>query len=74
MGVPEIGTKNWNSQPSFCALLFTLFGEGCDLYQSMFEILLILSHLFCGQNKLAYTPEVCRQITWAIVFNYLTSR
>jgi hypothetical protein len=41
---------------TFCALLFTLFGEGCDLYRSMFEILQILSHSFSGQNKLAYTP------------------
>ena len=52
---------------TFCALLFTLFGEGCDLYRSMTDILRILSHPFSGQNKLAYTPEVCRRITWAII-------
>ena len=52
---------------TFCALLFTLFGDRCDLYRSMLEILQILSHPFCGQNKLAYTPEVCRRITWAII-------
>jgi hypothetical protein len=28
----------------FCALLFTLFGEGYDLYKSIVEILQILSH------------------------------
>ena len=52
---------------TFCALLFTLFGEGCNLYRSMLQILQILSHPFCMQNKQAYTPEVCRHITWAII-------
>ena len=52
---------------TFCNLLFTLFGEGCDLYWSMFQILQILSHPFCMQNKQAYTPEVCRCITWALI-------
>jgi hypothetical protein len=33
----------------------------------MNNILSILSHPFSGQNKLAYTPEVCRRITWAII-------
>jgi hypothetical protein len=36
---------------TFCALLFTLFGEGCDLYRSMCQILQILSHPFCMQNQ-----------------------
>ena len=52
---------------TFCALLFTLFGGGCDLYRAMFDILNIISHPFSGQDKLAYTPEGCRQITWAII-------
>ncbi len=52
---------------TFCALLFTLFGKGCNLYQSNFEILQILSLPFCMQNKLAFTPEVCRCIRWAII-------
>ncbi len=52
---------------TFCALLFTLFGEGCDLYRSMLQILQILSHPFCMQNKQVYTPEVCPRITWAII-------
>ncbi len=52
---------------TFCALLFTLFGEGCDLYKSIVEILQIFSHQFSMQNKSAYTPEVCHRITWAII-------
>jgi hypothetical protein len=54
---------------TFCALLFTLFGEGCDLYKSIVEILQTLSHQFSMQNKSAYTPEVCRRITWAIIID-----
>ncbi len=52
---------------TFCALLFTLVGEGCDLYLSMLQILQILNHPFCMQNKQAYTPEVVRRIIWAII-------
>ncbi len=33
------------------------------------EILQILSHPFCMQNKQAYTPEVCCCITWEIIVN-----
>jgi hypothetical protein len=52
---------------TYCALLFTLFGEGCDLYRTMISILQILSHPFSMQNKQAYTPEVVRRIVWAII-------
>jgi len=44
---------------TFCALLFTLFGERGDLYKSMLKILQVLCHPFCMQNKKAHTPEVC---------------
>ena len=57
----------WSNRATFCALLFTLFGEGCDQYRSMLQILHILSHPFCMQIKQAYVPEVCRRITWAII-------
>jgi hypothetical protein len=53
----------------FCALLFALFGKGCNLYRSNFEILQILSLPFRMQNKLAFTPEVCCKIIWAIIVN-----
>ncbi len=59
----------WLNIATFCALLFTLFGKGCDLYRSNFEILQILSLPFSMQNKLAFTLEVCRRITWAIIVN-----
>jgi hypothetical protein len=44
-----------------------MFGEGCELYRSMLQILQILSHPFCMQHKHAYTPEVVRCIVWAII-------
>ena len=52
---------------TFCTLLFTLFGDGCDLYRTMISILQILSHPFSMQNKQANTPEVVRRIVWAII-------
>ena len=61
----------WSNIATFCALLFTLFGEGCDLYESISKILQVLSHPFCMQNKQAYTLEVCRRITWAIIVDTL---
>jgi hypothetical protein len=35
----------------------------------MLQILQILSHSFCIQNKQAYTPEVVRRIIWAIIID-----
>ena len=52
---------------TYCALLFTLFGAGCDLYRSMLQVLQVLSHPFCMQNKQGYTPEVVLRIIWAII-------
>jgi hypothetical protein len=46
----------WVNIATFCALL-TLFGEGCDLYQTNFQILKLLGHPTCVQNKMAYTPR-----------------
>ncbi len=52
---------------TYCALLFTLFGEGCDLYWSILQVPQVLSHPFCMQNKQVYTLEVVRLIIWAII-------
>jgi hypothetical protein len=57
----------WSNVATFCALLFTLFGEGCALYRSVLQILQILSHPFCMQKEQTYTPEVGHRITWAII-------
>ena len=52
---------------TFCALLWCLFGEGCDHYRSMLNIFGNLNNPFSGQNKIAYTPEVCKRIVWAVI-------
>jgi hypothetical protein len=65
----DFGELQSSIATSFCALLFTLFGEGCDLYWSMLQILQILSHSFCMQNKQAYTQEVVCCIIWAIIID-----
>jgi hypothetical protein len=36
----------WSNIATSCALLFTLIGEGCDLYRSVLQILQILSYSF----------------------------
>ncbi len=59
---PHEFSKLRSNISTYCALLFTLFREGCDLYRSMLQVLQVLSHLFCMQNKQAYTPEVIRRI------------
>ncbi len=33
----------------------------------MLQVLQVLSHPFCMQNKQAYTPEVVHRIIWAII-------
>jgi hypothetical protein len=58
-----------SSVSTFYALLFTLFGDKCDLYRSMFEVLQMIVHPFCAQTTAAFTPEVCRRITWAIIID-----
>ena len=64
---PHEFSKLRSNISTYCALLFTLFGEGCDLYRSMLQVLQVLSHPFCMQNKQAYTLEVVRRIIWAII-------
>jgi hypothetical protein len=44
---------------TFCALLFTMFGEGCDLYHSMLQILQILSHPFLHAAQARVHPRGC---------------
>ncbi len=57
---------------TYCALLLTLFGGGCNLYRSNFQMLKLLGHPSCTQHEVAYTPEVCRRITWVIIVDTRT--
>lgn len=52
---------------TFCALLHTLFGPGCDYYQKCFELYACLDSDRASENFSKFTPLMCRQIIWAIL-------
>ena len=52
---------------TFCALLHTLFGPGCDYYQKCFELYACLDSDRASENYAKFTPLMCRQIIWAIL-------
>jgi hypothetical protein len=52
---------------TFCALVWTLFGEDCDYYKGFLEVAdtLDLQEVHIIQDS--FTADVCRRITWAIL-------
>ena len=56
-----------HSVNTFCTLLWTLFGEECNYYEGMLEIVKTLDlqevHVICD----SFTADICRGITWAIL-------
>jgi hypothetical protein len=52
---------------TFCALVWTLFGDECDYYKGLFEVCETLDlqdiHIICD----LFTADICRHITWAIL-------
>ena len=52
---------------TFCALVWTLFGDNCDYYKGLFEVCetLDLQEVHIIHNS--FTADVCRHITWAIL-------
>lgn len=52
---------------TFCALLHTLFGPGCDYYLKCFELYTCLDSDKVSENYSKFTPLLCRQIIWAIL-------
>ena len=52
---------------TFCALLWTLFGEECDYYKGMLEIAETLDLLEVHIIRDSFTADICRRITWAIL-------
>jgi hypothetical protein len=48
-------------------ILWTLFGDGCNYYVEVLEVLWILESKDVYAMRKAYTPEVCRRIIWAIL-------
>jgi hypothetical protein len=52
---------------TFCALVWALFGEGCEYYRKLYEIYLCLDSDRASEDWANFTPLLCRQITWAIL-------
>ncbi len=52
---------------SYCAILWSIFGEQCDFYRKLLKIYRILDRKECFTIREAYTKEICARITWAIV-------
>jgi hypothetical protein len=51
---------------TYLALLWTLYSESCDLYQKLFAIYEILDEPEVMAMKQAFSPALCKQITWAV--------
>lgn len=52
---------------TFCALLWTLFGDQCDLYKKCFDIYLKLKDKYIAMQSWYFSSHRCREITWAII-------
>jgi len=52
---------------TFCALLWSLFGDHCDYYKELVKLHHILDREECFTIRDAYTKEICARITWAII-------
>ena len=49
-----------------CAMLFVLFGIKCDMYIKLLGLLNVLKEDDCVDCSGAFTPLLCRQISWAV--------
>ncbi len=54
---------------TFCALVWTLFGDKCDYYKGLFEVCETLDLQEVHIIRESFTADVCRCITWAILSN-----
>lgn len=52
---------------TFCALLWTLFGDRCDYYDNCFALYNMLDSESVFANAPNFTAQICRQITWAVL-------
>jgi hypothetical protein len=50
-------------------MIWTLFGDECDYYKSLFEICKTLDFQVVHIIRDSFTADVCRHITWAIICN-----
>jgi hypothetical protein len=52
---------------TFCALVWTLFGDECDYYKGLFEVCETLDLQEVHIIRKLFTADVCRRITWAML-------
>jgi hypothetical protein len=52
---------------TFCALLWTLFGDRCDYYDNCFALYNMLDSESVFANAPNFSAQICRQITWAVL-------
>lgn len=52
---------------TFCALLWTLFGDRCDYYDNCLALYNMLDSESVFANASNFTAAICRQITWAVL-------
>ena len=52
---------------TFCALLWTFFGDNCEYFKKCFEIYMCMDSDTVSEKWHFFTPSLCRQIVWAII-------
>ena len=52
---------------TFCALVWSLFGNECDYYKGLLEVAETLDQQEVHIIRESFTADVCRRITWAIL-------
>jgi hypothetical protein len=62
---PDTYFKLRLSVNTFCALVWTLFGEDCDYYKGLWDVAEILDLQEVHIIRDSFTADVCRHITWA---------
>jgi hypothetical protein len=64
---PDTYTDLKASVGTFCALIWALFGDGCEYFRKLFQVYLCLDSDRACEDWANFTPLLCRQITWAII-------
>jgi hypothetical protein len=54
---------------TFMAFVWVFFGDRCDYYWNLYKIYTVMDTQEVQQLKGKFTPEICRQITWAILID-----
>lgn len=52
---------------SFCALIYTLFGDKCEYYRALMRIRNCMDTAGVYNIRQAYTADVCHRIAWAVI-------